>query len=78
MKALTRVQIKRTKRVHPDWSNEQILEHIKIFTDAAGPHPDTVTLEGVRDVICSMDEYRPGRLNAERLQEQADARMEER
>ena len=59
---MTRVQIKRTKRVHPDWSEEQVLEYIRTFTDAAGPHPDTVTPEDVRDVIHSMPEHQPGRL----------------
>ena len=62
MNLLTRVQVKRTKRVHPEWSDERILEHIRSLTDAAGMYRDTVTIEDVRDAIQSMPEYRPGRL----------------
>lgn len=62
MNLRTRVQIKRTKRLHPDWSDEQILEHIRTLTSAAGPYPDVVTIEDVKDAIASMPEYRPRRL----------------
>jgi len=53
--ALTRVAIKRAKRLHPGWMGTKVLEHIKTLTDAAGPYRDTVTLEDVRGVIASME-----------------------
>lgn len=62
MKLLTRVQIKRTKRLHPDWTDDEVFEHIRELTDAAGPYRDVVSLEDVRDAIYSMNEYKPGRL----------------
>ena len=58
MKLLTRVAIKRAKRLHPGWMDTKVLEHIKTLTDAAGPYPDVVTLEDVKDVIASMPECR--------------------
>ena len=62
MNALTRVAIKRTKRVHPEWTEQAILEHVKNLTDAAGLYRDTLTLQDVKDAIASMPEYRPGML----------------
>ena len=62
MNALTRVAIKRAKRVHPEWPDDAILAHVKSLTDAAGVYRDRLTLEDVKDVIASMPEYRPGRL----------------
>lgn len=62
MNTLTRVAIKRTKRLHPEWPDGVILEHIKTLTDASGLYRDTVTLQDVKDAIASMPEYRPGRL----------------
>lgn len=59
---LTRVEIKRTKRLHPEWSDGAILEHIRTLTDHAGLYRDTVTLQDVKDAIASMPEYKPGRL----------------
>ena len=58
--ALTRVAIKRCKRVHPEWTEQQILDHVKTLTDAAGMYHDSVTLQDVKDVIASMPEYSPG------------------
>ena len=62
MNALTRVAIKRTKRVHHEWTDDAILAHVKSLTDAAGLYRDTLTLQDVKDVIASMPEYRPGML----------------
>jgi len=62
MNAFTRVQIRRTKRLHPDWSDDRILEHVQTVTDPAGPWRDSVTLQDVEDAIYSMPEYKPGRL----------------
>ena len=62
MKALTRVQVKRTKRVHPEWSDNHILQHIRKLTDSAGMYRDTVTLGDVQEVIASTPEYRKDRL----------------
>ena len=56
MNALTRVQIKRYKRTHPDATDQQVLDHTKSLTDMAGVYPDTVTLEDVRDAVASMRE----------------------
>ena len=62
MKALTRVQVKRTKRVHPDWSDNHIFQHVCKLTDSAGMYRDTVSLGDVQEVIASMPEYRKDRL----------------
>jgi hypothetical protein len=62
MKAMTRVIIKRAKRVHTDWSDERILEYAKKMTDPAGVYPDTVTLQDVKEVIASMPEFKRDRL----------------
>ena len=62
MKALTRVQVKRTKRVHPEWSDNHIFQHVCKLTDAAGMYRDTVTLDDAQEVIASMPEYRKDRL----------------
>jgi ADP-dependent phosphofructokinase/glucokinase len=62
MRTMTRVIIKRAKRLHTDWSDERILEHAKKMTDQAGIYADTLTLQDVKDVIASMPEYRPGML----------------
>ena len=51
MKTLARVQTKRTKRLHPDWSDEQILEHIKALTDSSGPYPDVVSIDDIRELL---------------------------
>ena len=55
MKLITKVAVKRTRRAHPEWTPERILEHVKVLTDAAGSYKDTVTLQDVRDVLYSMD-----------------------
>ena len=60
MNALTRIAIKHCKRVHPDWTEQQILDHVKTLTDASGVYHDNVNLQDVKDVIASMPEYRPG------------------
>jgi hypothetical protein len=56
--ALTRVQIKRTKRLHPDWPDNRILEHVRTLVDAAGLYRDRLELEDVKDAIASMPECR--------------------
>ena len=60
MNALTRIAIKHCRRVHPEWTEQQILDRMRTLTDAAGVYHDNVTLEDVKDVIASMPEYRPG------------------
>ena len=60
MNALTRIAIKHCRRVHVDWTEQQILDRMRTLTDASGVYQDTVTLQDVKDVIYSMPEYRPG------------------
>ena len=57
MKLLTKVRIKRTARLHPDWTEGQLLDDIQKWADHAGPFPDTVTLEDVREAVASMREH---------------------
>lgn len=56
MKCFTRVVIKRARRVHPEWTPEQLLAHAQSVCDQAGMYPDTVTLQDVVDVLAAMDE----------------------
>ena len=56
MRLLTKVHIKRTKRLHPDWTEGQLLDDIQRWADLAGPFPDTVTPEDVREAVASMTE----------------------
>ena len=56
MRLLTKVHIKRTARLHPDWTEGQLLDDIQKWADHAGPFPDTVTLEDVREAVASMPE----------------------
>jgi hypothetical protein len=56
VKLLTKVRIKRTARLHPDWTEGQLLDDIQKWADLAGPFPDTVTLEDVREAVASMPE----------------------
>ena len=56
MKLLTKVHIKHTARLHPDWTEGQLLDDIQKWADHAGPFPDTVTLEDVREAVASMPE----------------------
>ena len=56
MKLITKVHIKRTARLHPDWAEGQLLDDIQKWADHAGPFPDTVMLEDVRDAVASMRE----------------------
>ena len=62
MNALTRIAIKHCKRVHPEWTEQQILDRMRTLTDASGVYQDCVTLQDVKDVIASMPEYRKDRL----------------
>ena len=54
MKLLTRVHIKHSRRVHPDWTEAQLLEDTQRWADQSGPYPDTVTAEDVREAVASM------------------------
>ena len=56
MKLITRVHIKHTARLHPDWTEGQLLEDARSWADQSGPFPDTVTLEDVREAVASMPE----------------------
>jgi len=56
VKLLTKVHIKHTARLHPDWTEGQLLDDIQKWADHAGPFPDTVTLEDVREAVASMPE----------------------
>ena len=52
--ALTRAAINRCARLHPDWTPDQVYESVRRLVDAAGPYPDNLTLEDVKDAIYSM------------------------
>ena len=56
MRLLTRVHIKRTARLHPDWTEGQLLEDTQRWADLAGPFPDAVTLKDVQEAVASMRE----------------------
>ena len=60
MKLITMVAIKRCIRLHPDWTPEQITEHVTVLIDASGPYSDSITLQDVKDAMYSMRP--PGRL----------------
>ena len=57
MKTMTKVIIKRTKRSHPAWTDEQLFARIREICDARGPYHDIVTLLDVHGVVASMPEY---------------------
>ena len=57
MKLITKVHIKHTARLHPDLTEGQLLDDIQKWADLAGPFPDIVTLEDVRDAVASMREH---------------------
>ena len=54
MKLLTKVHIKRAHRLHPEWTEAQLLEDARSWADQSGPYPDTVTAEDVREAVASM------------------------
>jgi len=56
VKLLTKVHIKRTARLHPDWTEGQLLDDIQRWADLAGPFADAVSLEDVREAVASMRE----------------------
>jgi hypothetical protein len=56
VRLLTKVHIKHSRRAHPDWTEAQLLEDTQRWADHAGPFPDTVTLEDVREAVASMRE----------------------
>jgi len=57
VKLLTKVHIKRTARLHPDWTEAQLLDDARSWADESGPYADTVTLEDVREAVASMWEH---------------------
>ncbi len=56
MKLLTKVHIKRAARLHPDWTEAQLLDDARSWADQSGPYADIVTLEDVREAVASMRE----------------------
>jgi hypothetical protein len=54
VKLITKVRIKRTARLHPDWTEAQLLDDARSWADQSGPYADTVTLEDVREAVTSM------------------------
>ena len=58
MRLLTKVHIKHSARLHPDWTEGQLLDDVRAWADQAGPYADTVSIEDVREVVASMSDPR--------------------
>jgi len=56
VKLLTKVHIKHSARLHPEWTEAQLLDDARSWADQSGPYADTVTLEDVREAVASMRE----------------------
>jgi hypothetical protein len=58
VRLLARIHIKRTRRLHPEWTEAQLLEDVREWADQSGPYADSVTIEDVREVLVSMSDPR--------------------
>jgi hypothetical protein len=56
VRLLARIHIKRARRLHPEWTEAQLLDDVRQWADQAGPYADTVSIEDVREAVASMSE----------------------